>query len=102
MRGRCEKTSHPIPLALAISSSLSDLDDCERCPIAEVVEHRDLLERIFAEYRCLKRLGVRNDPTIDVEYLVALDIEIAAIDRREDERRRRDQKAKEMRSRCRA
>lgn len=84
---------------LAVSSSLSDLPDFERCPVTLVIEHKPLLDRIFNEYRAVKRLGLRGDPSIPTPYLVALDQEIAAIEQRQYERMQRDRKAKQMKSR---
>lgn len=83
---------------LAISSSLRDLS-YDRCPIADVIECKPLVERIFAEYQLLKRLGVRSDTSIPAEYLTALDLELQAIELRDREHREKMRKAREMRAR---
>lgn len=96
MRGRCGTTEQPVPVALAISSSLSDMPDASRCPVADVIEQKPLVEAVFAEYQCVKRLGIRHDSSIPPSYLVALDIELQAIERKDAERREKARKAKQM------
>lgn len=96
LRGACGLMKRALPVSLAIAGALSDLPDFDHCPIADVIENRELLERIFDEYKGVKRLGIRSDPSVPVDFLVALDVELSAIEQRQEERRRRDQKAKAM------
>ena len=77
---------------------MNDLGDCDHCPVADVVKYRALIERIFDEYMACKRLGQRIDSSIHPGYLVALDVEMSAIQKREFERQQKAQKAKEMSS----
>lgn len=67
--------------------------------MADVIEQKPLVEAVFAEYQCVKRLGIRHDSSIHPSYLVALDIEIQAIERKDAERREKARKAKQMQAR---
>lgn len=99
MRGGCGRTDQPVSVSLAISSSLSDIPDDYRCPVVDVIEQKRLVEAVFAEYQCVKRLGIRHDMSIHPSYLVALDIELQAIERKDAERREKARKAKQMQPR---
>lgn len=99
MRGDCAVTTQSFSYGLTVAESLRDLPDSPRCPIADIIEDKEILERVFREYQSVKRLGVRFDQSIPAGYLVALDIEVAAIEARENERRQREAKARAQRSR---
>lgn len=98
MRGMCRETKL-ISTSLAVSSSLSDIPDGHRCPIADLIEHKREVELIFREYQGVKRLGLRTDPSIPTDYLVALDLELQAIDVKDRDHKQKERKAREMRAR---
>lgn len=97
-RGRCG-TGKKYSTALCVSDTLRDLPDGDRCPIADLVEKKLLVERIFAEYQTVKRLGFREDTSIHPAYLTALDVELQQIERKDYEHKQRQQKARDMRAR---
>lgn len=98
-RGRCGTTKQPVSVALAVSGSLKDIDDTCECPLVQVVRYRPLIERVFAEYQLIKRLNIRHDMTVPPDYLVALDVELQAINKKDYEHREKARKAQAMQSR---
>lgn len=85
--------------ALCISDTLRDIPDADRCPVADLVDVRPLVERIFAEYQVVKRLGIRCDTSIHPHYLAALDVELQAVERKDQQHQERLRKAHEMQAR---
>lgn len=98
-RGKCGTTKQPVSVALAVSGSLKDIDDTCECPLVQVVRQRPLIERVFAEYQLVKRLNIRHDLTVPPDYLVALDIELQAINQKDFEHKEKARKAQAMQSR---
>lgn len=76
---------------LAISSGAAHLGKFSRCPIAIAREYDRIIDAIVAEYRIVKRFGMRNDETIPLDLLIVLDLEIGKLE--DVERKRAEQLA---------
>lgn len=75
------------------------MPETDRCPLVDLIESKPLVERIFEEYQAVKRLNIRSDPTIHPAYLTALDVELQSIERKDQEHRERQRKARQLQAR---
>ena len=78
-----------VDCGVSIGSGAEHLGFCEKCPIGEILSNKPFLDKIFQEYKSLKRLNYRCDETIPIEYLIAIDEEIERLRNRNYERERK-------------
>lgn len=108
-RGRCDgqPTSEigcdggRITAEASVGLDAAHLGEYERCPVAMILEHRPMVDRVMQAYSFLRRFGVRSDDDIPDGLLLAVDEEIRKIEaiERDDARKRAEieQKARSQR-----
>lgn len=86
MDDACGAFEGKVEAGLAIGGAADHLGAFETCPLAIIARHRPRCDMILKEYQALKRFGVRCDPSIPFDCLLAADIEVQRLEAVEQQR----------------